>query len=131
MKRDRREGSATEPSYQRRYADIALPVPVRRLFTYGLPSGIEGGAERGCRARAPFGRRVLTGVIVSSPERPRIESGRIRDVTGLPDSEPSIGAGLLETLTWAARYYVAAPGPVLAMALPPAPERRARTEASY
>jgi primosomal protein N' (replication factor Y) len=131
VNRDRMSGSDTAESYQTLYVSVALPVPVRRLFTYAVPAGLAGGAEPGCRARVPLGRRALTGVIVSSSATTDMDPGKIRPVAALPDRAPIIGEGLLETLTWASRYYVAAPGAVMSMALPPGGGAAARTTAWY
>ena len=118
-------------SYQRRYALIALPVPVRKLFTYAVPDGLKGCALPGCRARVPFGKRSMTGAIILLTDEPGMEAGKIRPIESLPDGEAVIQRGLLETLEWAARYYVAAPGAVISMALPPSAGRAPRTRAFY
>lgn len=131
VNRDRRLGSDTAGSYQRRYASIALDVPVRRPFTYAVPGDLPGSCLPGCRAKVPFGRRLMTGVIVSLSHRTDVDAGKIREVAELPDREPVIGEGLMATLGWAARYYAASPGAVLAMALPPGSGRDPRRQAWY
>ncbi len=72
----------------------------------------------------PFGRRSLTGVITALSPTCNLDASRVKDVVALPDVEPAVGAPLLATLLWAARYYVAAPGPMLCSALPPGRGRR-------
>ncbi len=104
---------------------------MRKLFTYSLPDGIEGSAEPGSRARVPFGRRSLTGVIASVGESSDVAPDRIRGITALPDTAPAIGRALLGTLAWAARYYVSAPGPTFALGLPPRGGSSPRTSAFY
>lgn len=128
MKRERIEGSGTGGSYQRRLAAIALPVPLRRTFTYGIPEGMRGAAAPGCRAVVPFGPRRLTGVIAAPDPEPGVDPARIKDVLALPDGRPLIGRPLLDTLLWAARYYVAPPGPMIATALPSGKARRGGDE---
>ena len=49
-----------------RTVSVALPVPLRRNFTYGVP-GTPDVPAPGTRVRVPFGERVLTGLVV--PER--------------------------------------------------------------
>ena len=119
MNRERIEGSATEGSYQSRYAAIAVPVPVRRLFTYRIPPGLEGCSEPGARAIVPFGRRLLAGVITSVCTETDLDPTKVKDVRALPDQAPVLAAALLETLLRAARHYVSPPGTMLAAALPP------------
>ncbi|HWZ86578.1 MAG TPA: hypothetical protein VN032_10275, partial [Thermoanaerobaculia bacterium] len=42
---------------------VALPLPLRRNFTYGLAPAMPAPLP-GTRVRVPFGERVLTGVVV-------------------------------------------------------------------
>src|SRR6266850_4483603 len=119
VNRERIAGSVTGSSYQSRYASIALPVPVRSLFTYSVPEGMEGSSSPGSRAVVPFGRRTLTGVIVSVSGTSDLDPSRVRAIASLPDAAAALTPPLMQTLLWAARYYVTAPGPLLAAALPP------------
>ena len=96
---------------------VALPVPLPRLFDYQPPDGMVAGAEAiGQRVRVPFGNRQLVGVVagIGAPE-PGIE---LRRATGLPDPLPLFSGELLDSLRWLARYTHAPPGEVFATALP-------------
>ena len=43
---------------------VALPVPLPRLFDYRAPAGVAAQpAHVGCRVRVPFGPRELVGVV--------------------------------------------------------------------
>lgn len=106
---------------------MALPVPVRQTFIYRVPDGT-GNVEPGSRAVVPFGRRSLTGVIASLAEKTDLDPSRIKDALSLPDAAPSIARPLLGTLLWAARYYVAPPGPMLVSAIPAGSARRGSAE---
>ena len=46
------------------FCDVALPVPLDKLFTYTLPAAAGLRAQPGCRVVVPFGPRKLTGVIL-------------------------------------------------------------------
>jgi primosomal protein N' (replication factor Y) len=97
---------------------VAVPVPLRRLFVYSIPTAL-GRAAVGMRALVPFGRRRLTGYLVEKtgdPPEPGIE---IRAALALLDDGPSIPADLLALLVEAASYYLHPPGEVLRTALPP------------
>lgn len=98
--------------------NVAVPVPLRRTFIYSIPESLESPLP-GCRVLVPFGRRRLTGYLLS-PATPR-EAGalRIREVLELLDEEPSLPEGLLSFLLEAAEYYLHPVGEVLRGALPP------------
>ena len=49
----------TEPAL----VNVAVPVPLRRLFAYQLGSEHNPPAP-GCRVRVPFGGRTLIGVVL-------------------------------------------------------------------
>ena len=48
------------------YAEIALPVPVDGTFTYIIPDEIKEEIAPGCRVMVPFGRRRMTGYVIST-----------------------------------------------------------------
>ncbi|MGR3914631.1 MAG: primosomal protein N' [Gammaproteobacteria bacterium] len=99
---------------------VAVPVPLRRLFDYRW----EG--ERlapGARVRAPFGRRELVGVVVSN--HPASAPRRLKLISEALDRDNLFGDALLELLLWAARYYHHPLGEALQAALPPALRRGA------
>ncbi|HZI94894.1 MAG TPA: hypothetical protein VFE84_11665, partial [Patescibacteria group bacterium] len=92
-----------------RYVDVAVPLPVRSLFTYQVASDTPGSSEPGARAVVPVGRRLVTGVIVRPASPGTLDPGRIRNVAELPDEAPILPGELLQLAIWAARYYVTPP----------------------
>ena len=50
-----------------RAVSVALPLPIRKNFTYRVPEGL-AVPEPGTRVRVPFGERVLTGVVVPAAD---------------------------------------------------------------
>ncbi|MFQ5845864.1 MAG: hypothetical protein ACE5JG_12850, partial [Planctomycetota bacterium] len=107
-----------------RYIEVAVPLPLRTCLTYRLPARLGGCGEPGARALVPVGRRLVSGVIVGRSEAPRVDPRKIRDVVDLPDAAPLLPADLLRLALWAARYYVAPTGIMIAAALPPGIGRR-------
>jgi primosomal protein N' (replication factor Y) (superfamily II helicase) len=96
---------------------VALPVPHPGLFDYAPPP--DEPADQGwvgCRVQVVFGRRHLVGVVaaVGPPEGER----PLRAVGQRLDAAPLFGGELWQTLGWAARYYQAPLGELLATALP-------------
>jgi primosomal protein N' (replication factor Y) len=101
-------------------ASVAVPRPVRRLFTYLVPPGLEPRCRPGVRVLVPFGRRQLTGYVVDL--LPAAADGeepfRLRPIDRVLDDDPPIDARLFEVTRWAAEYYVAPWGEVLRAAIP-------------
>ena len=63
------------------FVEVAVPVPLRRLFTYAVPPALQGALERGCRVAVPFGPRKLAGIVVGPAEAPA-PGTRIKPVAG-------------------------------------------------
>ncbi|HEX4164155.1 MAG TPA: primosomal protein N' [Bryobacteraceae bacterium] len=107
---------------QPRFCDLALPVPLDRLFTYRLPLTLHHRAQPGSRAVVPFGARKLTGVILRIHNSPPPQEPR--EVLNLRDSEPVLDEELLDLGRWIAEYYCAPIGEVLKGMLPLSGETR-------
>ncbi|MBV9613705.1 MAG: primosomal protein N' [Acidobacteriaceae bacterium] len=108
-----------------RYCDVALPVPLDRLFTYALPADLRESAREGCRVRVPLGSRTLTGVLVRMHNDPPEQEAR--EVRKLLDEEPVLDAELLTLGRWISEYYCAPIGEVVKGMLPLAGEVRRTT----
>ncbi len=97
------------------FVDIALPVPLRQLYTYRY--SLSGEPMIGGRVRVPFGRRKLVGVIASYSE---IAPGSIKckEVMEALDTQAILSKSMLKLLLWASRYYQHPVGEVVFTALP-------------
>lgn len=95
---------------------IALPLSVNRLFTYYLPEGAAVDECIGRRALVPFGKRMLTGVVVSASESEGLKN--IKTIDEILDEEPAFSESMLEFTKWVADYYMSTWGDVLKAALP-------------
>lgn len=97
---------------------VALPVPLPRLFDYLPIRGKDSDSGWiGCRVRVPFGSRELVGVVVDTGSA-LADRSELKTVTARLDIEPVLAGELLATLRWAASYYQAPLGEILATALP-------------
>jgi len=98
-----------------RFADVALPVPVRRTFTYRVPEAWQE-VRVGQRVAVPFHRRKLPGIVVETHDRaPEFAT---RDLLGILEREPIFDAELAGFLRAAADYYLHPLGEVLRAAAP-------------
>ncbi len=99
------------------YAEIALPVPVGGTFTYVIPEEIRESIAPGCRVMVPFGRRRMTGYVISTHSRTP-EGFRLKNISTLLDEAPLITPALLELAGWMQEKYVHSLGEVLRAILP-------------
>jgi primosomal protein N' (replication factor Y) (superfamily II helicase) len=95
---------------------VALPVPLLTLFDYLPP--VAGEARAGSRVLVPFGRGKQVGVVVAIDAETLVGSHRLKQVIRLLDDTPLLDAELMQTLAWAADYWLGAPGEAYANALP-------------
>ena len=100
------------------FADVAIPVGVRRTFTYQIPAALRDGLIPGVRVLVPFGRKVVTGFVVGITKSPPGGNFRVRAVQDLIDSDAPVPQDLVETAMWVAHRYFTAPGAVLQALLP-------------
>jgi primosomal protein N' (replication factor Y) (superfamily II helicase) len=100
------------------FAELLLPVPVPKLFTYRVPFDLNGKVQLGIRAIVPFGnRKILTGVVVRIHESPPKEY-EAKSILELLDDEPVVNQLQLKLFNWIADYYLCSAGEVMNAALP-------------
>src|SRR6202051_2526431 len=103
------------------YCEVALPVPLRSLFTYELPERLAGSVCAGSRVLVSFRNRAMTGVVVQAPVR-RPDPARVKNVREIVealDPIPALPPKLVELGRWVSGYYVAPLGEVFRAMLPP------------
>ena len=94
---------------------VALPLPIRRAFTYAVPESVPTPGP-GVRVRVPLSERVLTGVVVDAAATP--PPGALREILEVLDEEPVCPPELLTTAARVADRFFASTGEVLKSALP-------------
>ncbi|HEX5282920.1 MAG TPA: primosomal protein N' [Bryocella sp.] len=97
------------------YADVALPVPLDRAFTYALG---DFTPEIGARVLVPFSGQRLLGVVVALHDNPPSPDVDLKKVERLLDDAALLSPELLELARWIAQYYCAPLGEVLRGMLP-------------
>jgi primosomal protein N' (replication factor Y) len=105
-------------------ADVALPVPIARAFTYSVPEGMVARVVAGSRVVCPFQARRLIGVVLNVRDG-ALPNG-VRPLAGAVDHEPAVPEDLLAFLRDLAAYYFAPIGEVMRLALPPVERTTAR-----
>jgi primosomal protein N' (replication factor Y) len=95
------------------FCDVALPVPLDRVFTYSLG---DTNPPVGARVLVPFRNEKLAGIVVRvHDDPPPVEAKPLLTVL---DEEPVLSPELMEIGQWIAQYYLAPIGEVLRSMLP-------------
>jgi primosomal protein N' (replication factor Y) len=100
------------------FADIILPVPIPRMFTYRIPKSLKSEINLGSRVIVQFGKKkVLTGIIgkVHNKAPQAYEAKPILEVL---DIQPSVNPIQIRFWVWMAEYYCCHIGEVMHAALP-------------
>ncbi|MCQ2202864.1 MAG: primosomal protein N' [Bacteroidales bacterium] len=99
------------------YADIILPVPLQKLFTYSVPEEMNGDLEVGSRVVVQFGKKKSYSGIVRRlhDEKPEYETKPIQQVV---DQTPIVVDRQLRMWDWMADYYCCSLGEIYRAALP-------------
>jgi primosomal protein N' (replication factor Y) len=112
------------------YCEVALPVPLRSLFTYEIPERLAGSVCAGSRVLVPFRNRAMTGVVVEASVRrpdPALVKN-VREIVDVLDAIPALPPNLVELGRWVGGYYVAPLGEVFRAMLPPEVDLRHERE---
>jgi primosomal protein N' (replication factor Y) len=101
------------------YADVAVPVPLRRTFTYTVPESLASSIVVGSQVEVPLGPRTSPGFVVELGTRaPDVGEGSLRAIAKVTYPEPVFDAEILGLARRVADYYLASLGEVLMTALP-------------
>ncbi|MFM8840172.1 MAG: hypothetical protein ACKOFB_03630, partial [bacterium] len=96
------------------YLSIALPLPVQKVFTYRYEHAQNPEKLIGCRALVPFGKRILTGVVVSPGEPVH----GMKDIIEILDDTPFFTASMLSLTRKMSEYYMCSWGEALKAGIP-------------
>ncbi|GAA0808246.1 primosomal protein N' [Psychrobacter piscatorii] len=104
---------------------VALPVPLYRVFDYSLPADMLASPDRlmppiGSRVEVSFGRQTLIGIVIAhvSKDESSVPVNKIKPINKCLDADPILDPSMLKLAYWLARYYHYPLGDVLAVILP-------------
>ena len=104
---------------------VALPVPLYRVFDYSLPADMLALPDRlmpsiGSRVEVSFGRQTLIGIVIAhvSEDESSVPVNKIKPINKCLDADPILDPSMLKLAYWLARYYHYPLGDVLAVILP-------------
>lgn len=96
------------------YLSIALPLPVQKVFTYRYEYAQNPSELIGCRALVPFGKRILTGVIVELGQPVQ----GMKDIIEILDETPFFTESMLLLTKKMSEYYMCSWGEALKAGIP-------------
>ena len=100
------------------FADIILPVPIPRSFTYSVDPEIQDEIGIGYRVMVQFGKkRILTGIVAKVHQKAP-EAYKAKPILDLLDDSPIVNALQIKFWGWMAGYYCCHIGEVMNAALP-------------
>lgn len=98
------------------FAQVSLPLPSRRLFTYKIPPHLEGRLDVGFRVLVPLQRRLLFGFVVGVSKTTNIKD--TKEIIDSLDPYPLFSKEMLELTRWVSEYYLCSWGESLKAVLP-------------
>ncbi len=100
------------------FAQVMVPVPVPKTFTYRVPHDWNDFVFPGVRVAVQFGvRKVYAGIVMSVIDEPP-QGYQASYILEILDDQPIVTSRQLEFWKWVAEYYIAFPGDVMLTALP-------------
>jgi primosomal protein N' (replication factor Y) len=94
---------------------VALPIPVRKAFSYAVPDRWVPFIKPLLRVKVPIKNRDFIGFIVGIDEG---DAAGFKEIHEVIDPFPLLGENSLQLAEWASHYYIAPKGLVLRYALP-------------
>ena len=107
-----------------KYANIAFPLSVDQVFTYGVPPQMDAALQLGTRVLAPFRGVAQEGVVVERLDETDLAPHIIKNISNCLEETPTFSTDLLALTKWMAEYYVCSWGIALFCAVPSAVRTR-------
>ncbi|MGB9697008.1 MAG: replication restart helicase PriA [Ignavibacteria bacterium] len=87
----------------KKYVNIALNIPINKLFSYQVPESYSSINLIGRRVIVEFNRRIMTGIIVEEAFETKLKY--IKSIKSVTDTEQIIPEELLKLCKWISEYY--------------------------
>jgi primosomal protein N' (replication factor Y) len=97
---------------------VALPIPLRRLFDYGITDEQASAIQKGARVWVPFGRRRLVGIVWETKNHSDFDEAKLKLIESVIDDFPIFDEELQTLLLWVSQYYQHSLGETLSTAMP-------------
>lgn len=100
------------------FVQVALPVPLHRLFEYSVQSSERHNYHIGCRVLVPFGKKEVVGVVIKTSASTDYSLDKIKAVSKLLDTQAVFSSHAITLANWIAKFYIYPLGEVLSTMLP-------------
>ncbi len=101
------------------HAEVAVPVPLGRAFSYKVPDALVGRVKPGARVLCQFGARSVLGIVLTVGDGPLdFPESKLKPLGAVVDPEPVLPEELLAFLVELSNYYLSPIGEVMRLALP-------------
>ena len=100
------------------FADVILPIPVERLFTYRLTEEEAALLKPGMRVSVPFGKSKIYTALVARVHTTPPEIYEAKDIDRVLDEYPLVNTIQLQHWSWLSTYYLCSLGDVFRAAVP-------------
>ncbi|MFD2167238.1 primosomal protein N' [Thalassotalea euphylliae] len=101
------------------FIDIALPVPMRQLFTYRVPEALQHPViEVGERVIVPFAGRQLVGIVTDIDTSTSLDTSKLKEIISRVKDNYPTKPSMLNFLTTLSHYYHHPLGDICQQSLP-------------
>ena len=100
------------------FADVVLPLPLYKYFTYRVPADWQTSLQPGSRVVVPFGRKKYYTAIVARLHDVMPQGYEVKEILSILDDRPVLRRPQLRFWEWIADYYLCSVGDVYKAALP-------------
>lgn len=102
--------------YLPKYAEVALSLPMDRIFHYRIPLPLEKEVVLGARVWVEFGNKDKVGYIVGFADSTDIKD--VKPIKSVIDKEPIISGHMLELAKWIRGTYLCSLGQAIGAIIP-------------
>jgi len=99
-----------------KYVEVVLPLPLDKVFQYGIPAENQIPIFMGQRVEVPFTNRQLVGYIIGLSDKPL--DYPLKPFTRLIDITPTVTPEFFTLSRWLAKHYACSWGEALSAILP-------------
>ena len=101
------------------YIEVAIPVPMRQLFTYSVPDELlMPTLSIGERVVVPFGPRKVIGIVTNNQAKCNFDPAKVKKINGRLHDHFNLNQTLVNFLVLCSHYYHHPVGDVFHQALP-------------
>lgn len=113
------------------FANVVLPLPMPRLFTYAIPDELNGEVTAGKRAIVQFGAKKFYSALIWEIHMDEPKEYQVKEIISVLDSHPIVLPVQMKLWQWIAEYYMCTLGEVYKAGLPSGLKLESETKVFY